>query len=142
MRGLVTLEIASRTSDKYAGPFYEASLTQFERCLAVYPQYPYAASQAGKIAGYLDRMGVAEAHFKTALRWGLNIQSVNEMYGDLLIRRKEYEKARGYLVMALHLSSDLDVRANLERKVYFCLKQLKQQGITPPPEAFLLPGKP
>ena len=142
LRGLVTLEIASRTADKYAAPFYEASLTQLERCLAVYPKHPYAASQAGKIAAYLGRMDVAEAHFKTALRWGLNIQSVNELYGDHLIRRKEYYKALGYLVMALHLSSDPEVRANLEQKLHRCLERLKQQGITPPPEAFLTPGTP
>ena len=87
-------------------------------------------------------MDVAEAHFKTALRWGLNIQSVNELYGDHLIRRKEYYKALGYLVMALHLSSDPEVRANLEQKLHRCLERLKQQGITPPPEAFLTPGTP
>lgn len=141
LRGMVTLEIASRTSDKYAAPFYEASLTQFERCLAVYPQYPYAASQAGKIAGYLGRMEVAEAHFKTALRWGLNIQSVNEMYGDYLIIRKDYKNAVGYLLTALHLSGNQDTRENLERKMRLCLKKLKQQGIVPPPEVFLLPGE-
>ncbi len=140
LRGLVTLEIASRTADKYAAPFYEASLTQLERCLEVYPKHPYAASQAGKLAGYLGRPDDAEAHFKTALRWGLNIQSVNELYGDHLMQRKEYYKALGYLVMGLHLSSDTDVRANLEKKLLRCLERLKQQGITPPPEAFLTPG--
>jgi hypothetical protein len=140
LRGLVTLEIASRTADKYAAPFYEASLTQLERCLEVYPKHPYAASQAGKLAGYLGRPETAEAHFKTALHWGLNIQSVNELYGDHLMQRKEYYKALGYLVMGLHLSPDNDVRANLEKKLHRCLERLKQQGITPPPEAFLTPG--
>ena len=111
-----------------------------ERCLEVYPKHPYAASQAGKLAGYLGRPEAAEAHFKTALHWGLNIQSVNELYGDHLMQRKEYYKALGYLVMGLHLSSDNDVRANLEKKLNRCLERLKQQGITPPPEAFLTPG--
>ena len=139
MRGLVTLQIASLTNEKYSQPFYEAALTQLERSLALYPQNPYAASQAGNVAGYLGRMEAADGFFRTALRWGLNSQSVNELYGDYLIRRKDYYKALGYLVMALHLSIDAEVRGNLDRKIALCLHKLKKEGVTPPPEAFLKP---
>ena len=126
MRGLVSLQIASLTADKYATPFYEASLTQLEQALAQYPQYPYAAAQAGGVAAYLGQTGVAEAHFKSALRWGLNIQSVNELYGDyLMLHRKDYGKAIGYLSTALHLSNSQETRANLDRKLRFCLKRMK-----------------
>ena len=140
MRGLVTLQMASLTADLYARPFYESALTQLEQSLKLNPYNPYAAAQAGSIAGYLGRLEVAETHFTTALRRGQNIQSVLELYGDYLMRRKQYDKAVGYLVTGLHLSGNQEVRANLDRKVRYCLKQLKQQGIAPPPEAFLSPS--
>ena len=142
MRGRVSLQIASLTAEKYARPFYEASLTQLKQSLSLYPKNPYAASQAGSVAGYLGRMEEADHLFSTALRWGLTIQSVNEMYGDFLLRRKEYYKAMGYLIVALHQSGDADVRENLQRKVNFGLKQLKQQGIAPPAGAFISPSTP
>ena len=140
MRGLVTLQMASLTADLYARPFYESAQTQLEESLKLNPYNPYAAAQAGSVAGYLGRLGVAEYHFASALRWGQNIQSVLELYGDYLMRRKQYDKAVGYLVTGLHLSQNPDVRANLDRKIRYCLKQLKQQGIAPPPEAFIPPS--
>ncbi len=139
LRGLAALQIASQTNSKYAAPFYQTALAQLQQSLALYPQNPYAASQAGSVAGYLGQLPLADLYFHSALRWGLNIQSVNELYGDHLIRRQDYYQAIGYLISALHLSGDPDTRANLERKVKLCLAKLKQQGRTAPPEAFTTP---
>lgn len=139
MRGQVTLQIASLTSEKYARPFYDSALMQLDRCLALYPQNPYAASQAGNVAGYLGRLPAAETYFRSALRWGLNIQSVNELYGDFLIRKKDYYAAVPFLTMALHRSTDQITRANLQRKVDLCLKALQKQGMNPPPSPLIPP---
>ena len=139
LRGLAALQIASQTNSKSAAPFYQTALAQLQQSLALYPQNPYASAQAGSVAGYLGLLPDADQHFRNALRWGLNIQSVNELYGDHLIRRQDYYQAIGYLISALHLSGDPDTRANLERKVKLCLAKLKQQGRTAPPEAFTTP---
>lgn len=134
-RGMVTLQIASMTNEKYAAPFYEASLAQLNQSLVLYPQNPYAAAHAGSVAGFLGRMDAAERHFATALRWGLNIQTVNELYGDYLLRQKQYYKAVGYLMISLHLSGSQEVRENIQIKLDACLRKLKKQGIAPPPAA-------
>ncbi len=130
LRGLVSLQSASLTAEAYAQPFYQASLAQLKQSLALYPKNPYAASQAGSVAGYLGRTEEADTLFTTALRYGSNIQSVNEMYGDFLLRKKEYEKALPYLVTALHYHGDPEIRANIDRKIKYCAKQLKRQGAT------------
>lgn len=140
MRGLVSLQIASLTNEKYAAPFYEAALVQLQQCLGLYPQNPYAAAEAGKLASYLGRPDEAEASFRAALRWGLNIQSVNELYGDyLMLYRKEYDKALGYLTTALHLSPNPEVRIRVDRKLQRVLKHLQNEGHALPPEAFVKP---
>ena len=140
MRGLVTLQTASLTADKYAHPFYEAALTQFEQSLQLNPYNPYAAAQAGSVAGYLSRLDVAEGHFVTALRWGQNIPSVLELYGDYLIRRKQYDKAIGYFAVGLQRIGNDETKANLSRKISYCVKKMRQQGLPPPPEAFIGPS--
>ncbi len=142
LRGLVALQIASQTNSKYAQPFYQTALAQLQQSLALYPQNPYASAQAGSVAGYLGLLPDADQHFRNALRWGLNIQSVNELYGDHLLRRQDYYQAIGFLISALHLSNDPDARSNLDRKVKLCLRKLKQQGLTAPPEAFTQPAPP
>lgn len=141
MRGLVSLKIASMTNEKYARPFYEAALAQLNQSLILYPKNPYAASQAGKVAEYFGQKHEADQYFQTALRWGLTIQSVNEAYGDHLMLRRQYDKAMGYLNIALSLSGDADVRRVLGDKLKFCMNRLKKQGIPAPPEAFLKPGE-
>ncbi|MDB6072274.1 MAG: O-Antigen ligase [Verrucomicrobiales bacterium] len=138
-RGQVTVQIASLTSEKYARPFYDAALAHLDRCLALYPQNPYAAAQAGNVAGYLGQMPAAENYFRSALRWGLNIQSVNELYGDFLIRKKDYYGAVPYLTLGLHLSGDQVTRANLQRKIDLCLKALQKHGLKPPPSPLTPP---
>jgi tetratricopeptide (TPR) repeat protein len=140
-RGMTSLAIASMTNEKYAAPFYEASLTQLDRSLELYPKNPYAAAQAGKVAGYLKRLPEAQAHFNTALQWGANIQSVNESYGDHLMQQKDYFHAIGYLITAWELS-DNEARSRIADKKERCLQRLKQQGVAAPPEAFIKPGSP
>lgn len=140
MRGLVSLQIASLTNEKYATPFYEASLTQFEQALTKYPQLPYAAAQAGSVAGYLGRIEKAEAHFISALKWGVSVRTVNELYGDFLMKhRKDYAKSVLHFIVALKVTVDPEAIANLQRKINLCLKRLQPQGITPPASAFLPP---
>ena len=140
-RGLTSLAIGSMTNEKYAAPFYGESLRQLERSLELYPKNPYAAAQAGKVAGYLKKPAEAEAYFDTALRYGQNIQSVNESYGDYLMLGKKYEKAVGYLVVAKNLG-DPESRQRAIDKLERCLQRLKQQGVAAPPEAFISPAKP
>ncbi len=139
-RGKVTVEIASRTNEKYAVSFYQAALTHLKQSLALYPKNPYAASQAGSVAGFLGKLDDADKFFSTAMRWGNNIQSVNALYGDYLVRRKDYYKAIGFLKIATWLSQDPDVQHNLGTKMLLCLRRLKEQGIAPPPETFFKPG--
>lgn len=141
MRGMANLQMASLINEKYAAPFYEDSLVQFNECLKLYPQNPYASAQAGNVSGYLGRLNEAEAHFRNALRWGANIQSVCELYGDFLLRQKRFQDAFGYLTTALHLSGVKEVRDNLQLKLNYCLKQFRKQGIAPPPEAFIHPAE-
>jgi tetratricopeptide (TPR) repeat protein len=140
-RGLTSLAIGKMTNEKYAAPFYEESLRQLEQSLELYPKNPYAAAQAGKVAGYLKRPALAETYFKTALTYGGNIQSVNESYGDYLMLGKKYEKAVGYLVIAKTLG-DPESAHRVFEKLERCLQRLRQQGIAAPPEAFISPGKP
>jgi O-antigen ligase len=140
-RGMASLAIGQMTNKKYAAPFYEESLRQLERSLELYPKNPYAAAQAGKVAGYLKKPAQAEAYFKTALTYGANIQSVNESYGDYLMLGQKYEKAVGYLVIAKTLGDPESAHRAFE-KLERCLQRLKEQGIAAPPEAFFSPGKP
>jgi O-antigen ligase len=138
-RGMINLQIASLTNEKYCAPFYEAALTQLDRALILYPQNPYVAAHAGSVASYLGRTAQAERHFATALRWGLNIQTVNELYGDYLIRQKEYYKAVGYLGTGRRLATSVEVAKNIDIKLDICLRKLRKQGITPPPTSLPAP---
>jgi hypothetical protein len=92
------------------------------------------------VASYLGHLDTAEAHFHTALRWGLNIQSVNELYGDyLMFYRKDYYKALGYLTSSLHLSNNTEIRIRVDHKLQRCLRLLQKEGKTLPPEAYVKP---
>ncbi|MDB6132622.1 MAG: O-antigen polymerase [Verrucomicrobiales bacterium] len=138
--GVVNTSVAQQMPSKFAAIFYEKAYNQLTHSLQLYPKNPYAAGLAGSLADYLRKKDEAEALFATALRWGLNIQSVNNQYGDhLAIFRKEYDKALGYYVIALSLSSDKAVRARIQQKIDKCLAKRKQQGMPASPEASLKP---
>lgn len=140
MRGLANLQMGSLINEKYAQSFYEDSHVQLNESLKLYPQNPYASAEAGKVADYLGKPLEAEMHFQNALRWGMTIQRVYELYGDYLMRQKNYIEALPYLTRGLHLSGVPEVRENLQRKINACLKQYRKQGITPPPGTFIPPA--
>lgn len=134
--GVVNTSVAQQMPSKFAASFYGKAYDQLTHSLQLYPKNPYAAGLAGSLADYLRKKDEAEALFATALRWGLNIQSVNNQYGDhLAIFRKEYDKALGYYVIALSLSNDKAVRASIQQKIDKCLAKRGQQGRPAPPEA-------
>ncbi|RYD34287.1 MAG: hypothetical protein EOP86_11320 [Verrucomicrobiaceae bacterium] len=134
--GVVNTSVAQQMPSKFAATFYGKAYDQLTHSLQLYPKNPYAAGLAGSLADYLRKKDEAEALFATALRWGLNIQSVNNQYGDhLAIFHKDYEKALGYYVIALSLSSDKAVRAGIQQKIDKCLAKQKQRSATAPPEA-------
>lgn len=140
--GFINVQLATEMPAQFADTFEKKAQEQLARSLQLYPQNPYAAGLAGSLADYFDEKDQADALFSTALRWGLNIQTVNNQFGDHLAKyRKDYYKAIAYYWVALNLSLDPVTRSDIQVKINTCIAKLKERGQTAPPEAFLKPGE-
>ncbi|MES2706502.1 MAG: O-antigen ligase family protein [Verrucomicrobiota bacterium] len=140
--GILNTSLAKEMAPRFASIFYRKALDQLTHSLRLYPQNPYAAGLAGSLADYLGEKQQAEAFFATAMRWGLNIESVNNQFGDhLAIFKKQYPQAIGYYAIALQLCQDRSEKANIQRKIDKCMAKLKERGEAAPPEAFIKPGE-
>lgn len=137
---LVNSRLADEMAPSVAAVFNRMALKQITKSLHLYPKNPYAAGLAGYLSDLEGEHTEADAYFKTALRYGLNIQSVNQQYADhLAFYKKDYSKAIGFYNIAYHLAS-ADLRPGILAQRDRCAARLNKRGETAPPEAFLNPG--
>lgn len=138
---LVNSRLADEMAPSLAAAFNRMALKQITESLRLYPRNPYAAGLAGYLSDLEGETVEADAFFDTALRYGLNIQSVNQQYADhLAFYKKDYSKAIGFYNIAWHLASE-DIRPGILEQRERCAAQLNKRGQTAPPEAFLNPGE-
>lgn len=138
--GLLNTQLAKEMPAQFADSFDHKALDQLDRSLQLYPQNPYAAGLAGSLADYLGETGRGDTYFATALRWGLNIKTINNQYGDhLAAYKKDYAKAIGFYSIAFRMAPP-EEKPNIQRKIDKCIAKLKEEGKPAPPDAFIKPG--